>query len=68
MVAIGMEQLLESEQFVADIIKELPEEVFYIIVNERGKCLLSFDIAKRNFRISMYKREVLSIARRLQDP
>jgi len=60
----------ESEIFIADLLKEIPEKVEYIIVNEAGASVYSasklgaeefpdFDVAHRS---------AASIARRLQDP
>jgi len=71
MVAIGNGTASrESEQFVADIIKELPEEVYYIIVNEAGASVYSAsDIAREEFPdFHVEERSAVSIARRLQDP
>ena len=71
MVAIGNGTASrESEQFVADIIKELSEEVFYIIVNEAGASVYSAsDIAREEFPdFHVEERSAVSIARRLQDP
>ncbi|HEY4551501.1 MAG TPA: Tex family protein [Bacillus sp. (in: firmicutes)] len=71
MVAIGNGTASrESEQFVADIIKELPEKVFYIIVNEAGASVYSAsDIAREEFPdFHVEERSAVSIARRLQDP
>ena len=71
MVAIGNGTASrETEQFVADIIKELSEEVFYIIVNEAGASVYSAsDIAREEFPdFHVEERSAVSIARRLQDP
>lgn len=71
MVAIGNGTASrETEQFVADILKELPEEIFYIIVNEAGASVYSAsDIAREEFPdFHVEERSAVSIARRLQDP
>jgi uncharacterized protein len=71
MVAIGNGTASrETEQFVADILKELPEEIFYIIVNEAGASVYSAsDIAREEFPdLHVEERSAVSIARRLQDP
>ena len=49
----------ESEQFIADILKEMKEDISYMIVNEAGASVYSAsDIAVKNFRIFKLKREV----------
>ncbi|KAA9017104.1 Tex family protein [Niallia endozanthoxylica] len=71
MVAIGNGTASrETEQFVADVLKELPEEVFYLIVNEAGASVYSAsDIAREEFpNYQVEERSAVSIARRLQDP
>ena len=71
MVAIGNGTASrESEQFVADILKELPEEIYYIIVNEAGASVYSAsEIAREEFPdFQVEERSAVSIARRLQDP
>ena len=71
MVAIGNGTASrETEQFVADILKELPEEIFYIIVNEAGASVYSAsDLAREEFPdFHVEERSAVSIARRLQDP
>ena len=71
MVAIGNGTASrESEQFVADILKELPEEIYYIIVNEAGASVYSAsEIAREEFPdFHVEERSAVSIARRLQDP
>ncbi len=71
MVAIGNGTASrESEQFVADILKELNEEIFYLIVNEAGASVYSAsDIAREEFPdYKVEERSAVSIARRLQDP
>jgi protein Tex len=71
MVAIGNGTASrESEQFVADILKEVDQEAFYIIVNEAGASVYSAsDIAREEFPdFHVEERSAVSIARRLQDP
>ncbi|MFE8698844.1 Tex family protein [Cytobacillus sp. FJAT-53684] len=71
MVAIGNGTASrETEQFIADILKELQEEVFYLIVNEAGASVYSAsDLAREEFpELQVEERSAVSIARRLQDP
>lgn len=71
MVAIGNGTASrETEQFVADILKELADEIFYIIVNEAGASVYSAsDLAREEFPdFKVEERSAVSIARRLQDP
>jgi uncharacterized protein len=60
----------ETEQFVADILKEMNEEIFYLIVNEAGASVYSAsDLAREEFpNLQVEERSAVSIARRLQDP
>nr|WP_096190921.1 Tex family protein [Neobacillus soli] len=60
----------ETEQFVADILKEMTEEIFYLIVNEAGASVYSAsDLAREEFpNFQVEERSAASIARRLQDP
>lgn len=60
----------ETEQFVADILKEEEEAIFYLIVNEAGASVYSAsDIAREEFPdFQVEERSAVSIARRLQDP
>jgi protein Tex len=60
----------ETEQFVADILKEVRQEISYIIVNEAGASVYSAsDIAREEFPdLQVEERSAVSIARRLQDP
>ena len=60
----------ETEQFVADILKEMEEEIFYLIVNEAGASVYSAsDLAREEFpNFQVEERSAVSIARRLQDP
>lgn len=71
MVAIGNGTASrESEQFVADILKEMKDEIFYLIVNEAGASVYSAsDLAREEFPdFKVEERSAVSIARRLQDP
>jgi uncharacterized protein len=60
----------ETEQFIANVLKEVPKEVFYIIVNEAGASVYSASaLAKEEFpELDVAERSAVSIARRLQDP
>ncbi len=60
----------ESEQFVADILQEIDDEVAYVIVNEAGASVYSAsEEARREFPdLQVEERSAVSIARRLQDP
>ncbi|WP_411257228.1 Tex family protein [Neobacillus niacini] len=60
----------ETEQFVADILKEMDEEIYYLIVNEAGASVYSAsDLAREEFPdFQVEERSAVSIARRLQDP
>lgn len=60
----------ETEQFVAEILKEVKEEIFYLIVNEAGASVYSAsDLAREEFPdLQVEERSAVSIARRLQDP
>ena len=60
----------ESEQFVAEILKEMDKKVAYVIVNEAGASVYSASTeARREFPdLEVEERSAVSIARRLQDP
>jgi len=60
----------ETEQFIADVLKEVKKEIFYIIVNEAGASVYSASaLAKEEFPdLDVAERSAVSIARRLQDP
>ncbi|WCK54994.1 Tex family protein [Aneurinibacillus sp. Ricciae_BoGa-3] len=60
----------ESEQFTADLLKEIDVEVSYIIVNEAGASVYSASkLAGEEFPdLDVSERSAVSIARRLQDP
>jgi protein Tex len=71
MIAIGNGTASrETEQFVADTIKELKEDVFYMIVNEAGASVYSAsELARQEFPdLQVEERSAVSIARRVQDP
>ncbi|MDZ5474571.1 Tex family protein [Bacillus sp. 31A1R] len=71
MVAIGNGTASrETEQFVAEILKEQAEEIYYLIVNEAGASVYSAsDLAREEFpNFQVEERSAVSIARRLQDP
>ena len=60
----------ETEQFVADVLKEIENSVYYLIVNEAGASVYSAsDVAREEFPdFQVEERSAVSIARRLQDP
>lgn len=60
----------ESEQFIVELLKEIPEKVEYIIVNEAGASVYSASkLASEEFpSFDVGQRSAASIARRLQDP
>lgn len=60
----------ESEQFIVDLFKEIPEKVQYVIVNEAGASVYSASkLATEEFpNFDVGQRSAASIARRLQDP
>jgi protein Tex len=71
MIAIGNGTASrETEQFIANILKEIGGEVYYLIVNEAGASVYSAsDIAREEFpNFQVEERSAVSIARRLQDP
>lgn len=71
MVAIGNGTASrESEQFVADQLKAIKRDVFYVIVNEAGASVYSAsDTARQEFpELPVEERSAISIGRRLQDP
>jgi protein Tex len=71
MVAVGNGTASrETEQFIADILKELNQEIYYLIVNEAGASVYSAsDLAREEFpNLQVEERSAVSIARRLQDP
>ena len=60
----------ESEQFIVELLKEIPEKVQYVIVNEAGASVYSASkLATEEFpKFDVGQRSATSIARRLQDP
>ncbi len=60
----------ESEKVIVDIIKEVPQQVQYVIVNEAGASVYSASkLATEEFpSFDVGQRSAASIARRLQDP
>lgn len=60
----------ESEQFIVDLLKEVPQKVQYVIVNEAGASVYSASkLATEEFpKFDVGQRSAASIARRLQDP
>ncbi|MBQ9773334.1 MAG: RNA-binding transcriptional accessory protein [Clostridia bacterium] len=60
----------ESEIFIANLLKEIPEEVKYIVVSEAGASIYSASkLAAEEFpEFDVMQRSAVSIARRLQDP
>lgn len=60
----------ETEQFIADVLKEMNNDVAYVIVNEAGASVYSAsEVARAEFPdLQVEQRSAVSIARRLQDP
>ncbi|MGN1267846.1 MAG: Tex family protein [Dorea sp.] len=60
----------ESEQFIVELLKEIPQKVQYIITNEAGASVYSASkLASEEFpNFDVGQRSAASIARRLQDP
>ena len=60
----------ESEQVIVELLKEIPEKVQYVIVNEAGASVYSASrLATEEFpKFDVGQRSAVSIARRLQDP
>ncbi len=60
----------ESEQVITELIREIPEKVSYVIVNEAGASVYSASkLATEEFpEFDVGQRSAASIARRLQDP
>ena len=60
----------ESEQVIVELLKEIPEKVQYVIVNEAGASVYSASkLATEEFpQFDVGQRSAASIARRLQDP
>ncbi|WP_420875147.1 Tex family protein [Pseudalkalibacillus hwajinpoensis] len=71
MIAIGNGTASrETEQFIANVIKEVDLELAYLIVNEAGASVYSAsDLAREEFpSLQVEERSAVSIARRIQDP
>ncbi|MFC0472368.1 Tex family protein [Halalkalibacter kiskunsagensis] len=71
MIAIGNGTASrETEQFIADVMKELSKPVYYLIVNEAGASVYSAsELGREEFPdLKVEERSAVSIARRLQDP
>jgi protein Tex len=60
----------ETEQFVVNVLKDMDQSIFYLIVNEAGASVYSAsDVAREEFpNLQVEERSAVSIARRLQDP
>ena len=60
----------ETEQFIANVLKEVERDVAYIIVNEAGASVYSAsEVAREEFPdLQVEQRSAVSIARRIQDP
>ena len=60
----------ESEMFIVELLKEIPQKVQYVIVNEAGASVYSASkLASEEFpKFDVGQRSATSIARRLQDP
>lgn len=60
----------ETEQFIAECLRDVPHDVAYVIVNEAGASVYSAsDVARAEFpSLQVEQRSAVSIARRLQDP
>ncbi|AKO90922.1 Tex family protein [Priestia filamentosa] len=60
----------ETEQFIADLLKDMKQNIFYLIVNEAGASVYSASaLAREEFpTLQVEERSAISIARRLQDP
>ncbi|MGN7307977.1 Tex family protein [Bacillus subtilis] len=71
MVAIGNGTASrETEQFIVNVLKDMPRKIYYVIVNEAGASVYSAsEIAREEFPdLKVEERSAVSIARRLQDP
>ena len=60
----------ESEQVITELLKEIPEKVSYVIVNEAGASVYSASklVTEEFPEFDVGQRSAASIARRLQDP
>jgi len=71
MVAIGNGTASrETEEFIANLLKQINKGIYYLIVNEAGASVYSAsDLAREEFPdLQVEERSAVSIARRLQDP
>ncbi|MGV4321719.1 Tex family protein [Bacillus mojavensis] len=71
MVAIGNGTASrETEQFIVNVLKDTPRDIYYVIVNEAGASVYSAsELAREEFpEFQVEERSAVSIARRLQDP
>ncbi|MCY9187601.1 Tex family protein [Bacillus mojavensis] len=71
MVAIGNGTASrETEQFIVNVLKDTPRDIYYVIVNEAGASVYSAsELAREEFpELQVEERSAVSIARRLQDP
>ncbi|MCY8309108.1 Tex family protein [Bacillus vallismortis] len=71
MVAIGNGTASrETEQFIVNVLKDMPRNIYYVIVNEAGASVYSAsELAREEFpELQVEERSAVSIARRLQDP
>ncbi|MBR0009532.1 MULTISPECIES: Tex family protein [Bacillus] len=71
MVAIGNGTASrETEQFIVNVLRDMPRKIYYVIVNEAGASVYSAsELAREEFpNLKVEERSAVSIARRLQDP
>lgn len=71
MIAIGNGTASrETEEFIAEVLKTIDRDVYYLIVNEAGASVYSAsELAREEFPdLEVEERSAVSIARRLQDP
>ncbi|QAW40465.1 RNA-binding transcriptional accessory protein [Bacillus subtilis] len=71
MVAIGNGTASrETEQFIVNVLRDMPRKIYYVIVNEAGASVYSAsELAREEFPdLKVEERSAVSIARRLQDP
>lgn len=71
MVAIGNGTASrETEQFIVNVLRDMPRKIYYVIVNEAGASVYSAsELAREEFSdLKVEERSAVSIARRLQDP
>lgn len=60
----------ETEQFIVNVLRDMPRKIYYVIVNEAGASVYSAsELAREEFPdLKVEERSAVSIARRLQDP